>query len=611
MIKAEKIIGVDNQQWIKVTFRPNFVFNDIIKDIKGSIWVPHAKAWAIPYSRRAEFESRLGNYLIVWTDEEGDGNGGISEVMLSDKPDMPGYDVFYDKEGNITGSLGFKTDPWGAFQVKGFNCLLERDFLILADDAGLGKTWQVATAMEARKKRGDLKRGIVVCKASLLFNWRDEIHMHTHERAVIVAGTPRQRYQIYAELMNRTDWTFLIISYETFRMDASNLQVLDNKTQLDFCILDEAHKIKNPMAQLGLSIHLIPSFRFRYVLTATPLPNNPLESFNYLKFGRSMDLDWFNFQNEYAIYSGYGGKDIVGYKNIIKLKSLIQGNMLRRRKKDKLKDLPDVAFKTVPVIMTPLQAKMYKAVKEEIMEELTSTDLRKLPNALSKLLRLQQVTDSLDLIGAEPSSKNSAKLDTIDDMLEELIGEGNEKVIIFSRFRTMVELMEERLSKYKPAVIHGDIDSNGKTEKAALRKLMKEHDIDNMTEQQINDLLTLYMSSERQKEVYRFQKDPDCKVFIGCAPACREGLTLTAATHVIFIDCEWSPAYVEQAFSRAHRIGQKNAVLVYYLVCEGTIDERVQEILKSKEYMAQEMLDNGITAYNVMSVKELVSRMIA
>jgi SNF2 family DNA or RNA helicase len=351
------------------------------------------------------------------------------------------------------------------------------------------------------------------------------------------------------------------------------------------------------------------------VLTATPLPNNPLESFNYLKFGRSMDEDWFTFQDKYAIYGGYGKRDIVGYKNILELKKHIQVNMLRRRKKDKLKDLPDAAFKTIPVMMTPLQSRMYKAVKEEIMEELNDTDLKRLPNALAKLLRLQQVTDSLDLIGAEPSPKNSAKLDTLDDMLEELIGENKQKVIIFSRFRSMVEIMEERLSKYNPAVIHGDIDANGRTEKAALRKMKKDGiDVDSMSEVDIQALLTTYMSSERQKEVYRFQKDPECKVFIGCAPACREGLTLTAATHVIFVDCEWSPAYVEQAFSRAHRIGQKGAVTVYYLVCTGTIDERVQEILESKEYMAQEMLDKGIkniNAYNVASVRDLVTRMVA
>lgn len=99
------------------------------------------------------------------------------------------------------------------------------------------KTWQVATAMEARKKLGQINRGVVMCKASLLFNWRDEIHMHTDCKAVVVAGTQRQRAKIYEELMENDDWTFMIISYETYRGDVNNIQYLDTHKPLDFCVV--------------------------------------------------------------------------------------------------------------------------------------------------------------------------------------------------------------------------------------------------------------------------------------------------------------------------------------------------------------------------------------
>lgn len=298
------------------------------------------------------------------------------------------------------------------------------------------------------------------------------------------------------------------------------------------------------------------------------------------------------------------------YQRIGELREAIQKHMLRRLKKDKLKDLPDVAFKTIPIEMSPKQWTLYRAVKKEIMEDLKDTSLRRIPSALAKLLRLQQVTDSPALIGGE---NKSAKLDALDEMLEELIDDGNNKVIIFSRFREMVEVMKERYEKYNPAVIHGDVDANGKTENSAIRALKSrigKAEWEQLDEAIKRKMVEQEMTSERQLEVYKFQKDPTCKLFIGCAPACREGLTLTAATHVIFLDCEWSPAYVEQAFSRAHRIGQKNAVTVYYLVCSGTIDEYVQKVLARKESMAQTMLDEGFENIDLGRAREILAEMV-
>lgn len=120
------------------------------------------------------------------------------------------------------------------------------------------------------------------------------------------------------------------------------------------------------------------------------------------------------------------------------------------------------------------------------------------------------------------------------------------------------------------------------------------------------------MTSERQLQVYKFQNDSSCRLFLGTSGACREGLTLTAATHVVFADCEWSPAYVEQAYSRAHRIGQKNAVTVYYLVCANTIDEHVQKVLARKESMVQAMIEDNkvITDIGQQRVRRMIAEMI-
>lgn len=612
MLEAEIVIGKDKKKWIKVTVKHvTGIIKRKLDSVPWGIYLKKLNVWAVPYENRYEFEELLGEHLIIWLNDDVRNNGGIDEESIPDTPILEGYTVEYDEQGNIIGAEGYKTKPWGEFQVKGFNTLLERDFLILADDAGLGKTWQVATSIEARLKRGELKRGLILCKASLIYNWRDEIHKHTHLKAEIMQGSVGKRMQKYTELRAmRDDWVFLIMSYETYRTDLSNIMQLDNQKQLDFCVLDEAHKVKNPESRLGKAIHVIPSFKYRYVLTATPLPNSPVEAYNYLKFGKQIDVNWFQFQHRYTIKGGYNDKEIIGYKNISELKDKIQQNMLRRRKKDKLKELPDIVFKTITLQLTDKQKSVYEAVRKEVMEELEYTNLESIPNVLSKLLRLQQVANSLDLVGVAPHQNNSSKLTALDDMLDDLVDNSEEKVIIFSRFKSMVDILEKRYAKYNPAVIHGDISAQGKSKQTALRELKKQGvDLSSLTDQEREKVIEKAMSSDRQQEVYRFQEDKNCKIFIGCAPACREGLTLTAATNVIFIDCEWSPSYVEQAYSRAHRIGQKDSVTVYYLVCENTIDEKIQNTLRVKSNIAQELIDKGTASADraIDVIKEMLN----
>lgn len=466
--------------------------------------------------------------------------------------------------------------------------------------------------MEARKKLGQLKKGLVVCKASLLFNWRDEIQKHSHCTAKIVSGDKKKRSKIYSDFTFSDD-TFLVISYNTFRKDIEHLQLLDNMTSLDFMVVDEAHAVKNPESQLGSAIHRIPA-RFKYILTATPLPNSPLEAYNYLKFGGLVDMNWWAFRQRYAIFGGYAGKEVIGYKNITELRRLIQLNMLRRRKQEKLKELPEVTFKEIRLKMTPQQASLYKAVAEQIIEELNEMKIPNADMALTKFLRLQQVTDSIELLGVNAeASKVSAKLNALDELLEDLIENNNEKVIIFSRFKAMTDIIQKRYEKYNPAIIHGEVNADGATDLVAIRRLTNKYGKawSQFSTEKRQILIEEEKTSERQKQVYKFQGDVSCKLFIGCAPACREGLTLTAATHVIFIDTEWSYAYVEQAYSRAHRIGQKNAVTVYYLLCEGTIDEHVLETVKTKQDMAKLLID---TSYDNLSeintAKQLISKFL-
>lgn len=138
MINAEKILGKDGKIWIKVTYQKNpYIFN-AISSIKGALYDYKRNVWAIPYNKRKEFEEKLGDFIINWIDEPILYNGGIPETEFSEYPVVPGYSVTYDKNGKIIDWTGFKVPPYADYQVRGFNAIVQRDFLILADDMGLG-----------------------------------------------------------------------------------------------------------------------------------------------------------------------------------------------------------------------------------------------------------------------------------------------------------------------------------------------------------------------------------------------------------------------------------------------------------------------------------------
>jgi SNF2 family DNA or RNA helicase len=226
--------------------------------------------------------------------------------------------------------------------------------------------------------------------------------------------------------------------------------------------------------------------------------------------------------------------------------------------------------------MSSKQATLYKSVKKEILEELKDTNLSSIPTALTKLLRLQQVVNHPLLIGAEGVS--SGKLIALTDLLEDLIDAGEQKVIVFSRFKEMTKILRDVFEMYNPAYIDGGVEAK-----------------------------------TRHEEVKRFQTDPSCQLFIGSTLATAEGITLTASSHVIFYDMPWNYATYSQCFSRAHRIGQKDSVTVYNLICKDSIDEHVYKIVQNKKHISETLLDIKLEGTNDSSydIREFIRGSLA
>lgn len=578
MITCEKVLGVDQRWWIKATFPYCDEYVQAVKQVPYSFYVREAQAWAIPWEMKAQFDSRTKDFIVIWNNAEHSSSdivgGGILEETLPTQPIMPGYSVTYDGD-KIVDYTGFTAAPYRSYQVQGVNALVNNRFLILADDAGLGKTYTLISAIEFLSKTRDVCKGLIVAKSSLLYNWLTEIEKFSHLKAVVMAGNTDTRHRIIQEFATN-DTQILIMSYDTYRRDLEQLKALNKRRVLDFCALDEAHVALNPESQIGKAIHAIP-FRRKYVLTATPFKNHPLELYNFLKWGGLTNDNPYQFRHRYGIFGGYQNKQVIGVKRVSELKEMINRCMLRRLKCDKL-DLPPITFKPVKLIMTTEQQCMYDAIKNEIVDELENAAFEMPSNPLTVLMRLQQVTASLDLLGAPVSPLNSVKIDKLLELVK-TITERGEKAIIFSKFRSMVDLVAEKLAAYSPAIIHGDTDSQGLTEVQAQRKAKK-----------TGEDVELLMASERQREVNRFNNDPACKVAV-LSGAGREGLNMQAGTHCIFLDHPWTYADYEQSFSRIYRIGQEKPVTVWDFMCEGTVDEHVYDIVMSKKSVSEFILD--------------------
>lgn len=337
-------------------------------------------------------------------------------------------------------------------------------------------------------------------------------------------------------------------------MFAYDIEVADNHNYFAENIL--VHNCKNPQSQQGKGILKVKS-DCMIAMTGTPLLNNPFDLYIILKWLGYEKHAFGAFKNHYATFGGYGGYEVVGYKNLDELQEQLNAIMLRRRKEEVL-DLPEKTYIDEYVDMTSAQKKIYDEVTAEVKENIDM--IKTAPNPLAELIRMRQATGYTGILSS--SVQESAKLDRMEELVEEAT-ENGKKVIIFSNWTQMTDEIMNRMRKYNPAVITG----------------------------QTKD-------ADRQSEVNRFQQDDTCKVFLGTTGAAGTGITLTAATVEIFLDEPWNKGLYEQAVDRAYRIGQKNNLTVYTILCKGTIDEKVHMLVAKKGAMSDAIVDGALNKQN-------------
>ena len=436
---------------------------------------------------------------------------------------------------------------------------------ILADDMGLGKTLQVITFLYVHyvERQETDRHALVICPASLVYNWEHECQQFAPELPVqVIAGTAAQRKVL---IENQKQGTVFITSYDLLRRDVEHYQQM----QFAYQIIDEAQYIKNAATKAAQAVKQINSV-FRVALTGTPVENRLGELwsiFDYLMPGYLYGYEQFREELEIPVLQQ-------DEKALNRLQKMIAPFILRRLKKDVLKDLPDKLEKPVYANMNGEQQELYQAHVQRLqllLAEKSGEEFDRFKiQILAELTKLRQLCCDPALL-YEDYKAGSAKLDLCVELVENA-REAGHRMLIFSQFTTMLDRIAARLQKEKISYYM----LTGATPK-----------------------------QERMRLVNAFNED-ETSVFLISLKAGGTGLNLTAADTVIHYDPWWNTAVQNQATDRAHRIGQKNRVLVYKLIAKGSIEEKIIKLQEQKAQLAEQILGGESVSGFSFSREELL-----
>ena len=470
-------------------------------------------------------------------------------------------------------NITYKLKPF-KHQQDAINFGLSHDKFLLLDDMGLGKSASIIHIAEQRKAKGQISHCLIICGiATLRGNWAKEISLHSNETFRIIGERVNKKgIASYATIKERTEEVlkpieqfFLIVNIETLRSDDFIAALRTGPNKIDMLVVDEIHKAANTQSQQG---HNLIKLKAKYQIgaTGTLLTNAPVNAYLPLRW---LDIDkatLTTYKRQYCEFGGFGGHEIIGYKNLEILREEIEKNCLRRTK-DVLKDLPEKTIIKEIVTLSDEHRKFYNDVKKGVKEECNKITLNT-SNLLSLVTRLRQATACPQILTT--NDIKSSKLERCINLTEDLISRG-EKVVIFSTFKDSVKYVAEALNKYTPLICTGD------TKEAII-----------------------------SENVEKFQKDPDYKLIIATHQKMGTGITLNAASYMIWLDTPFTSAQFTQGCDRIYRIGTKRPVFIYNLICEGTIDERVNQIISKKQAMSDYLIDNNLTADSINILKDYI-----
>lgn len=435
---------------------------------------------------------------------------------------------------------------------------------ILADDMGLGKTLQAIVYMTSVWKNNPNATCLVVCPSSLVYNWQDEIESFSPcLRSLMIAGAPQERHALWDQCQQ---YQIVLVSYPILRRDVEYMSSIP----FDSVFLDEAQFIKNPNSQNAKAVKQL-NAAHRFALTGTPIENNLTELWSI--FDYIMPGYLYNHSRFVKLYE----KPIMRMEDEDALKQLnfhIQPFIMRRMKKDVLSELPEKIEKKMVSNMTEEQKEIYLSYLAHMRQELDE-EIKKNGFEQSRMMILASLT-RLRQICCHPSTfisnyeGGSGKMNLLLELLREAI-EGGHRILVFSQFTSMLQLIEDELKE------------------------------DNISYFYLDGSTPL---EQRSEDVKRFN-DGEGKVYLISLKAGGTGLNLTGADMVIHYDPWWNPAVEEQATDRVYRIGQKNIVNVMKLITKGSIEEKIYKLQEKKRSLSDSVIQAGELFINKLTREEI------
>ncbi len=566
-IKIKRSVRCNSDYSLYVSFPYDIHIVDIIRSMPYRYWNNESKEWELPDNKLGQLIDEFKDYKINIIDEDNT--------------------LFRNAEKSVTNNVeySFKTKPF-KHQIEGFNYGMENNKWLLADEQGLGKTKQAIDIAVAKKQSCGYKHCLIICGVNgLKWNWKEEIKTHSDESSHILGEQTKHNSwgdkvvigsnaDKLADLENLTDDYFIITNIESLRykVETGNkirkhgkivaeytypitdkLLELCNSGEIDMIVFDEFHKVKNSASDQGEQILRLKT-KTMIAMTGTPLMNSPIDLYVILKWLGYEHHSFYSFKQHYCEMGGYGGYQIVGYKNLDELQTKLNDIMLRRLK-DEVLDLPEKIYVDEYVEMGTKQSKIYAEVTADVRNNIDKIKMSN--NPLSEMIRMRQATGYPGILSSEIT--DSAKLDRMEELVDDAIS-NNKKVIIFSNWTQITDEVYKRLSsRYHCLQITGQTKDE-----------------------------------ERQIIVNKFQEDNNCKIVIGTTGAMGTGITLHAASVEIFMDEPWSKALKDQAEDRAHRIGQTKNLTIYSLLTKNTIDEKIHAIVYKKGLLSDRIVDQVV-----------------
>ncbi len=423
---------------------------------------------------------------------------------------------------------------------------------LIADDMGLGKTIQAIGACEVLARAAGVERVLVVCPTSLKYQWKREIETFCDRSAVVVEGLSAARAASYAG-----DGFFKIVNYDVIHRDVEAIR----RWEPDVIVLDEAQRIKNWNTRRAKSIKRLDS-KYAVVLTGTPLENRLEELHSIVEF-----VDRFRLGPMFRFLAKHQQTDdngrVIGYRNLDKIGRTLEPVLIRRTKKQVLKQLPERLDKNYFVPMTAEQMAHHEENREIVAKVvakwrrlgfLPEADQRRLMIALQNMRMSCNSTYLLDR-----KTDYGVKADEMVAVLQETFEHPNDKAVVFSQWLGTHEILLDRLQSARLGYVlfHGRI-----------------------------------ASKDRRTLIQQFREDPDCRIFLS-TDAGGVGLNLQNAAAVVNMDLPWNPAVLDQRVGRVHRLGQHRPVRVVNFVSQGTIEQGMLSVLSFKQSMFAGVLDGG------------------